>query len=71
MAPITCLAPVRRWALAVRGWPVSTQEQARRNAMVASTALAHGRAERIEAQRYLDEAAARHAARAARVAAIG
>jgi phage gp37-like protein len=36
----------------VRAWPVRTQQGARRNAMVASTALAARRAEREEVDAY-------------------
>jgi hypothetical protein len=35
-------------------WPVSSQAQARRNALVANTELARRRAEREEAERVLD-----------------
>ncbi|NHC22324.1 hypothetical protein G6553_03930 [Nocardioides sp. IC4_145] len=37
----------------VREWPEESQLQARRNAMVASTALARRRAERIEVEEFL------------------
>ena len=35
-------------------WAVGAQQRSRRNAMIASTALAHQRAERIEVQDFLD-----------------
>jgi hypothetical protein len=38
---------------AVRRWPVEAQQQARRNAMVAATALAQRRAELEEVQEFL------------------
>lgn len=37
----------------VREWPETSQLQARRNALVASTALARRRAERIEVEEFL------------------
>jgi hypothetical protein len=40
---------------AVRRWPVDSQRQARRNAMVASTALAQQRAEVEEVEEFLAE----------------
>lgn len=48
---------LRRPVAALRRWPVDTQLGARRNAMIASTALAQRRAERDEVEEYL---AARH-----------
>jgi hypothetical protein len=52
-------------------WPVDSQHTARRNALVASTALAQLRHERLEVERFLDQHALRrtparseHAARA-------
>ncbi|MEZ0578717.1 hypothetical protein [Nocardioides sp. MH1] len=42
----------------VSGWPVASQQQARRNAMVALTACARRRAEREEVASYLAERAA-------------
>lgn len=60
----------------VREWPVSAQQQARRNAMVAATACAQRRIEREEVDDFLDArtsaaepdaaVAAAEAARAAR-----
>lgn len=44
---------VRRPLDAVRRWPVESQQQARRNAMIASTVLARRRAEREEVEEFL------------------
>ena len=44
---------LRRPVDAVRRWPVESQLQARRNAMIASTALAQRRAELDEVEEYL------------------
>jgi hypothetical protein len=44
---------------AAAGWGQSSQEQARRNALVASTALRRRREERIEVEAYLVDHAAR------------
>lgn len=44
-------------------WAVSSQQQARRNAMIASTRLAQRRAERIEVEDYLAHRTAQHEAR--------
>ena len=41
---------------AVRRWPVESQQRARRNAMVASTALAQRRAEREDVEEFLASA---------------
>jgi hypothetical protein len=46
---------------AARRWSVSTQARARRNAMVALTSLAERRAEREDADAYLEAAAHRRA----------
>jgi hypothetical protein len=40
-------------------WPVESQQAARRNALVASTALAQLRHERAEVERFLEEHARR------------
>jgi len=50
-------SPLQRWA-------ESSQRQACRNAMVASTALAAGRRERDETQEFVDSVLARRARRA-------
>jgi hypothetical protein len=58
--PLTRL-PLPRASLAeaARRWSVSTQARARRNAMVALTSLAERRAEREDADAYLEAAARR------------
>jgi len=59
------------WKLlkALKDWPVTSQQSARRNALVASTALTQLRIERNEIDSFLDAAAARHEVRANRAAA--
>jgi hypothetical protein len=47
---------------AAAGWGETSQQQARRNALVASTALLRRRQERIEVEEFLVDHAARHAA---------
>jgi hypothetical protein len=44
-----------RVAQAAVRWPVTTQDRARRNALVASTAMAGRRAERAEVEAFLRE----------------
>jgi hypothetical protein len=56
---------------AVRRWPVESQLRARRNAMIASTALAQRRAELDEVEEYLAAIAGAHATEAAAQAAHG
>ena len=55
LAPLT--QPVRRLVGGTAGrvlrWPVESQQRARRNALVASTALARRRAERLEVEEFL------------------
>ncbi|MFT4010599.1 MAG: hypothetical protein QM655_11225 [Nocardioidaceae bacterium] len=46
-------------------WPVTSQHNARRNALVAATALTQLRIEREDAAAYLDAATARHRVRTA------
>lgn len=60
------------WKLvqAVQNWPVTSQQAARRNALVASTALTQLRIERAEIEAYVEAAAARHEVRANREAAV-
>ena len=48
-----------RLGQAISDWPVASQQQARRNAMVALTACAHRRAEREDVASYLAERATR------------
>ena len=43
-------------------WPVASQQQARRNALVASTALAQRRHEWLEVERFLEQHARRSTA---------
>lgn len=50
-----------RTARAVVAWPVSSQHVARRNALVATTALAQLRREREEVEEFLDQLAASRA----------
>lgn len=45
--------PVGRAVGVVRGWPVESQQRSRRNAMIASTALAQRRAELDDVEEYL------------------
>jgi hypothetical protein len=51
-------APVRT-ARALLEWPVRTQQGSRRNALVASTALAARRRERLDVEQFLETLAAR------------
>jgi hypothetical protein len=55
---------------AVQNWPVASQQAARRNALVASTALTQLRIERAEIEAFVEAAAARHEVRANRTAAL-
>jgi len=59
------------WKLvqAVKDWPVTSQQTARRNALVASTALTQLRIERSEIEAFIEAAAARHEVRANRATA--
>ena len=54
----------------VKDWPVASQQAARRNALVASTALTQLRIERAEIEAYVEAAAARHEVRANRATAV-
>jgi len=58
------------WTLikAVKDWPVTSQQTARRNALVATTALTRVRIERAEVNAYVDAAVARHEVRVNRAA---
>lgn len=60
------------WKLlqSVKNWPVASQQAARRNALVASTALTQLRVERAEIEAFIEAAAARHEVRANRAAAL-
>ena len=53
------MRPLVRLGQAISEWPVASQQQARRNAMIALTACAHRRAEREEVASYLAQKAAR------------
>ncbi len=53
---------------ALKNWPVTSQQAARRNALVASTALTRLRGERDEVDAFLAAAAARYEVRANRAA---
>jgi len=48
---------------AVAAWPVASQQQARRNALLASTALTDRRRERLEVEDFLAHHLHRHADR--------
>lgn len=48
------------WTARLAGWPERSQQRARHNAMVASTALAQARRERDEVEAYVAGALARH-----------
>jgi hypothetical protein len=48
-----------------RAWPVASQQQSRRNAMIACTALAQRRAEREDVDDYFEAAEAGNAERPA------
>lgn len=50
--------PLRGFVQRVQEWPVASQQQARRNAMIASTACAQRRAEREDVADYLSSLAA-------------
>jgi hypothetical protein len=58
---MTSLAP-RSMLRSLLTWPVESQQTARRNALVASTALAQLNHERAEVERFLDEHARRRTA---------
>lgn len=64
------MTPWHRLALRVTDWPVASQQQARRNALVASTALTQLRIERAEIDAFVEAAAARHEVRANRQAVV-
>lgn len=53
--------PPRTLVRTVLSWPVESQQRSRRNALVASTALAQLRAEREEVEEFLVRHARRHA----------
>ena len=68
------LSPMRqlvRLGQTISEWPVASQQQARRNAMVAATACAHRRAEREDVASYLAERAASRSAAWREAAPVG
>jgi len=65
------MRPLVRLGQAISEWPVASQQQARRNAMVALTACAQRRAEREEVASYLAQKVARRDDPAADVPAAG
>ena len=62
---------VGRVVRAARTWPVESQQRSRRNAMIASTALAQRRAELIEVEDYLTSLGRARVSEAAAQAAHG
>jgi len=48
----TPAAPISQFIHSLRSWPQTSQEQARRNAMIAATACAQRRVERQEVDDY-------------------
>lgn len=54
---------VVKFARTFLDWPVASQQRARRNALVASTALTQLRLERAEIDAFVSAAAARHEVR--------
>ncbi len=56
---------------AMSQWPVDSQSQARRNALVAATALTQRRLESLEAETFLRECQGRFDARGGRTVATG
>ena len=53
LLPARAARPVGRAVAAVRQWPVESQQRSRRNAMIASTALAQRRAELDDVEDFL------------------
>ncbi|WP_028645469.1 hypothetical protein [Nocardioides sp. URHA0020] len=53
LLPRRAARPVDRAVAAVRRWPVESQQRSRRNAMIASTALAQRRAELHDVEDFL------------------
>jgi hypothetical protein len=67
MSPVT---PLVRAAHALRAWPVTAQQTARRNAMIALTECTRRRVEREDVESFLAELAARRATPAEPVTAV-
>jgi hypothetical protein len=65
------MTKAKRVLRAVAQWPVESQLHARRNALVASTALTQRRRETLEVAAYLESCRARHGARTGRTTATG
>lgn len=57
------MVSARSLVSSVLGWPVASQQTARRNALVAATALAQRRAERQDVEAFLEAHARRRSAR--------
>lgn len=53
LVPLRAARPVVRAVDAARRWPVESQRRSRRNAMIASTALAQRRAELEDVEEFL------------------
>ena len=53
LVPLRAARPVRHVVTTVREWPVESQQRSRRNAMIASTALAQRRAELEDVEDFL------------------
>lgn len=53
LVPTRAARPIGRAVAAVREWPVESQQRSRRNAMIASTALAQRRAELHDVEDFL------------------
>lgn len=59
VTPRRAVGPRGSWAARLTGWPERSQQRARHNAMVASTALTQARRERDEIDAYVAGALAR------------
>ena len=53
LVPLRAARPVRQVMTTVREWPIESQQRSRRNAMIASTALAQRRAELEDVEDFL------------------
>ena len=58
--PFSAFGALAAWPVT---WPVASQQRSRRNAMIASTALAERRRERVETEAFLAAHGRRHQAR--------
>ncbi|GAA1765397.1 hypothetical protein GCM10009795_009930 [Nocardioides hankookensis] len=61
LVPAGAARPIGRAVAAVREWPVESQQRSRRNAMIASTALAQRRAELNDVEDFLAALDLQHA----------